>query len=153
MKDPQQQLQALIRSRGDIVNFGNPNEAPGEEWIAKAERTLRRPLPDSYKWFLRTYGGGEVGSEEIYSIYGMDFATVNGGDIVFQHLKDVRNGMDDSRLVISRGDFAETYFFDTTRSSADGEYPIVLTIPTGACSDYATDFYEFLTKRIAVHSS
>ncbi len=51
----------------------------GDDWIEKAEQKLGFELPRSYKWFLKTYAGGEIGTEEIYSIYGADFESVNGG--------------------------------------------------------------------------
>lgn len=35
--------------------------------MIKAENALNRKLPESYKWFLKRYAGGEVGGEEISS--------------------------------------------------------------------------------------
>jgi antitoxin YobK len=147
------EAQRLIASQSSIVNFGTAADAVGDEWIAKAEAALNRPLSDSYKWFLRTYRGGEIGGEEIYSIYGMPFESVNGGDIVFQHLASRKAGLlDDSKLAISETDLGEVLFFDYTQFS-DGECPIYLRLPSGEFQHYANDFYEFLCKRVMAHAS
>lgn len=146
------EIQRLISSHSSIVQFGSPSDAVGEEWIEKAEATLNRPLPRSYKWFLRTYVGGEVGGEQIYSLYGVPFEAVNGGDIVFQHLANREAGLlDDLKLVVSETDFGEVFFFDYAQFK-DGECPVCLRLPSGEFQFYAADFYDFLCKRIAAHA-
>jgi len=77
------QLEDLIKKHPDIAAFGSPADAVTDDWLVKAEQRICHKLPTSYKWFLQNYAGGEVGSEEIYSIYGMDFDDINGGDISF----------------------------------------------------------------------
>lgn len=147
-----QEAQRLIESNSSVVNFGSLADAVSHDWIAKAEAALNRPLPDSYKWFLDTYRGGEIGDEEIYSIYGIPFETVNGGDIVFQHLANRKAGLlDDSKLVVSETDLGEVFFFEY-RQFADGECPIYLRLPSGQVQRYADDFYEFLCKRVIAHT-
>jgi hypothetical protein len=146
------EVKELIASHGSIVDFGSPSDAVGEEWIVKAEAVLNRPLPDSYKRFLKEYAGGEIGGEEIYSIYGMPFESVNGGDIVYHHLLNRKTGfLGDSKLVISTTDLDEIFFFEYNEFQ-DGECPIYLWFPSGSVH-YADNFYEFLCKRIAAHSS
>lgn len=147
------EVKKLIASHSSIVNFGTPADAVGDDWIIKAEVALNRPLPESYKWFLREYAGGEIGGEEIYSIYGMPFDSVNGGDIVFQHLANRKAGLlDDLKLVVSETDLGEVFFFDYAKFQM-GECPIFLRLPSGECVHYADSFHEFLSLRIAVHSS
>ena len=147
------EVQRLISKHVSIMNLGSPLDAVSEEWIVKAEGVLNRPLPDSYKWFLKEYAGGEIGGEEIYSIYGMPFESVNGGDIVFQHLAHRKSDvLDDSKLVISETDLGEVFFFDYSQFQG-GECPIYLRLPSGNFVHYADDFYEFLCKRIAIHCS
>lgn len=144
-------VERMISNHSSIVEFGSSSNAVGEEWIAKAESVLNRPLPSSYKWFLRTHAGGEVGGEEIYSLYGMPFESVNGGDIVFQHLANRKAGLlDDSKLVVSETDLGEVFFFDYGQIK-DDECPIYLRLPSGEFQAYAVDFYDFLCKRIAAH--
>lgn len=78
-----QQVEELISLHPDVACFGSEADRVGDDWVKKAEERLGFALPESYKWFLRTYAGGEVGSEEIYSIYGVEFESVNGGDVVY----------------------------------------------------------------------
>jgi hypothetical protein len=145
------ELRQLISTNSDIVDFGTAADAVDDEWIAKAESVLNRPLPTSYKWFLRQYAGGEIGGEEIYSLYGMPFESVNGGDVVFQHLANRSSGLlDDSKLVVSETDLGEVFFLDYG-AFHDGECPIKLRLPSGEDVHYASNFYEFLSKRIAAH--
>jgi antitoxin YobK len=144
-------IQALIASHPSIINFGSSSDAVGREWIAKAEAALQRPLPDSYKWFLNTYAGGEIGGGEIFSLYGMSFEDVRGGDVVFQHRANLEAGLlEDWQLTISETDLGEVFFFDYSQFR-DGECPIRLRIPSGDCVSYADDFYGFLYQRIAAH--
>ena len=103
-------------------------------------------------WFLKNYAGGEIGGEEIFSIYGMDFETVNGGDIVFQYLVNQKRALlDASKLVVSETDLGEVFFFDYAEFDGE-ECPIYLRLPSGDYLPYAKDFYEFLRKRIEAHS-
>jgi antitoxin YobK len=145
------EAQHLISKHGSIVNFGSQSDVVDDEWVVKAENALNRPLPESYKWFLKTYAGGEIGGEEIYSLYGIPFELVNGGDIVFQHIVERKAGLlDDTKLSISETDFGEVFFFDYSKF-VGGECPIYLRLPSGSTVPYAEDFYEFLCKRIAAH--
>lgn len=141
----------MVSANPTVVDFGTTGDAVGEEWIANAESALGREFPVSYKWFLKTYAGGEIGGEEIFSVYGLPFESAVGGDIVFKHLVNRKNGLlDDSKLVISATDFGEIFFFDYDKWS-EGEAPIYLHF--ASCNyPYAADFYGFLCKRIIAHS-
>lgn len=142
----------LIKTHEDVAAFGTPTDAVADELIIKAEQRLGHPLPDSYKWFLRNYAGREVGTEEICSIYGMDFDDIQGGDIVFQHINGLKNkSTTPEKLVISRADLGEVFFFDYN-TYKNNEYQIFLKIPSGAAILYAANFYEYLVKRIIAHS-
>jgi len=140
-----------IAESSDLVDFGCSENAVGNEWIERAEKELGFPLPISYKVFLKEYVGGEIGGEEIYSIYGMDFESVCGGDIVYQHLVDLKNGtVKENQLVLSETDFGEVFYFDYSQMK-DGECPIYQRFPSGRSLHYANNFYEFLCKRIEAH--
>lgn len=145
------EVENLVLSHPDIALFGSPSDAVTEDWITKAEQRLGHKLPESYKWFLRNYAGGEIGTEEIYSIYGMDFDNINGGDIVYQHITGLKNrSTTDKKVVISETDLGEVFFFDyDTYSNQDCQ--IFLRIPSGKNILYAENFYEFLIKRITAH--
>jgi hypothetical protein len=153
MKKPTvEEVKKLIESHASIVDFGSPSDAVDEAWIVKAEAALNRPLPDSYKWFLKEYAGGEIGGDEIYSVYGMPFESAVGGDIVFHYLLDRKAGLlDDSQLVFFETNLDETFFFEYNEFQ-DGECPIYLWFPSGSVH-YANNFYEFLYKWISGYSS
>jgi antitoxin YobK len=144
-------LEKLISQHGNMINFGSSSNAVSEVWLSKAEAALGRPLTNSYKWFLKNYAGGDIGGEEIYSIYGLDFELVNGGDIVFQHFANRKASLlDEEKLAISETDFGEVFCFDYSQLT-NGECPILVRLPSGEFQSYAEDFYDFLRKRIEAH--
>ena len=126
----------------DGVDFGPFGEGISDEWITKAEERLHFIFPDTYKWWLKNYMGGEIYGEEIFSIYGLDFDSVVGGDIVYINELNREEGFSNSdQLVICEGEDGMFYFQkqkSLTNELAvfrDGEY-------------YASDFIKFLIKRI-----
>ena len=126
----------------DGVGFGPFGEGISDEWITKAEERLHFIFPETYKWWLKNYMGGEIYGEEIFSIYGLDFDSVVGGDIVYINELNREEGFSNSeQLVICEGEDGMFYFQkqgSLTNELAvfrDGEY-------------YASDFIEFLIKRI-----
>lgn len=126
----------------DGVDFGPFGEGISDEWITKAEERLHFIFPESYKWWLKNYMGGEIYGEEIFSIYGLDFDRVVGGDIVYINELNRKEGFSNSeQLVICEGEDGMFYFQkqeSLTNELAvfrDGEY-------------YASNFIEFLLKRI-----
>lgn len=78
------QLIIELNKRAPIVNLGTSADAPSEDCIAAAEQGLGVRLPEEYKWFLRTFGGGEICGEEIYSIYGLPFEEAVGGTLYIE---------------------------------------------------------------------
>ncbi|UPK82657.1 SMI1/KNR4 family protein [Proteus vulgaris] len=146
-------VEELVAGHSDFVDFGTVNDSVDDIWIRKAEEKLGLQFSLSYKDFLKNFVGGEIGGEEIYSIYGINFEDVCGGDIVYQNLMNVRNGTAKPlQLVISETDLGETFYFDYSKYQ-DGECPIYLELPSGESNLYAYNFYEFLYKRINAHLS
>ena len=126
----------------DGVDFGPFGEGISDEWITKAEERLHFIFPETYKWWLKNYMGGEIYGEEIFSIYGLDFDRVVGGDVVYINELNREEGFSNSdQLVICEGEDGMFYFQkqeSLTNELAvfrDGEY-------------YASDFIKFLIKRI-----
>ena len=126
----------------DGVDFGPFGEGISDEWITKAEERLHFIFPESYKWWLKNYMGGEIYGEEIFSIYGLDFDSVVGGDVVYINELNRKEGFSNSeQLVICEGEDGMFYFQKQERLTdelavfRDGEY-------------YASNFTEFLLKRI-----
>lgn len=145
-------VEELVSSNADLISFGSQEDAVGGTWIEAAERRIGLELSPSYLWFLSRYKGGEICGEEIFSVYGVDFDAVSGGDIVHQRELDQSSGlMRANQLVVSRTGLGEVFFFDYS-DVADGEVPIKLLLPSGQAIKYASNFYEFLCKRISSYT-
>ena len=139
------EIQKLIAESESFVEFADFGDGISEEWIKKAESRLGFELPNTYKWWLRNYSGGEIHGEEIFSIYEEDFDTVVGGDIVYMHELNKRdNNFADNMFVICEAD-DEVFYFDIYVQENENEYPI---FSLNANKRYANDFIEFLKKRI-----
>ncbi len=131
---------------GDIINFGTEDDAVDDLVIERAEKALGLQFTSSYKSFLEHCKGGDIGGDEIYSLYEHPMG-VSVNDIVFQNLNDRKDGFaTPEQLVVSRTDFGETFYFDYSQFR-DGECPLYFEI-TGDPQYYASNFYEFLCKKI-----
>ncbi|WP_375624264.1 SMI1/KNR4 family protein [Bartonella sp. TT119HLJHH] len=135
----------------DIINLGSEDDKENETddlQIERAEKALGLKFTSSYKVFLKKYGGGEIGGDEIFSLYKECGADIPGGDIVFQNLNARKRGfLTPEQLFVSSTDFGETFYFDYTQFR-DGECPIYVMLSSEDCEYYASNFYEFLCKRI-----
>ena len=141
-------LKSLIESNSESIEFGSEEDAVDSKWLEKAEKELAVEFTDSYRWFLKNYAGGEIGGDEIYSIYGMDFDAVNGGDIVYQNKMSRKNGLTgNDRLIFMETDLGEVFFFDYSQLEGN-ECPVKIKYPSGKTEVYAGNFYEFLFNRI-----
>ncbi|EAC4734695.1 1,3-beta-glucan synthase regulator [Listeria monocytogenes] len=135
------ELVNLLNKHAEIVNLGTSEDAPSTEWVNNAEKALSIKLPSDYKWFLETYGGGDICGEEIYSIYSIPFDEAVGGDIVYQNVISSNNIMN-GYVVISNTDFGEEFFFDIKDMEK-------IYISLGAQKElYANNFIEYLNKRL-----
>lgn len=150
MNQQLEEIKKLIEN-SEIVEFGDFGEGVSESWILKAETYLGLSLPDKYKWWIRNYGGGEIGEEEIYSIYEIDFEEVSGGDIVNMSNINSSNGiLPLGKVAVSEPiGGGEIYYFDLTSSD---EKVFVLHTETSENELYADDFLQFLEKRIRYYS-
>lgn len=135
----------LIREAGDGVDFAPFGEGISEEWIEKAEKRLNVKFPVTYKWWLSNYNGGEVYGEEIYSVYGIEFDSVVGGDIVYINEISRKNDKDFFDKIIISEPQDLLFYFDISSGLIDGEYPIYEYYTK---QKYADTFLEFLKRRI-----
>ena len=143
--DKYSEIKKIIEEAGDIVEFAEYGNGISDEWIMKAEVRLGFNLPETYKWWLRNYSGGEIRGEEIYSIYEQDFDTVVGGDIVYMHeLNKKQHNYENNMLVICETDDS-VFYFDVSANASENEYPIM---SLNENTLYAHDFIEFLKNRI-----
>jgi len=102
------------------VDFAPFGEGTSDAWILKTEEELSIRLPESYKWWLKNFAGGEVALKEIFSIYEQD-PKLPGGDIVYQH--KLRNDDNVGKLYIMSGGHHEAYF--ELSSSNEGEFCVI----------------------------
>ncbi|WP_375662651.1 SMI1/KNR4 family protein [Bartonella sp. OC16QHHD] len=130
-----------------VINFGTQDNAPDDVRIKTAENTLGLQFTSSYKSFLKNYGGGEIGGEEIFSIYNASFEDCPAGDIVHKNLYHRKHGFATPEQLVVSYDLDETFYFDYTQFR-DGECPLYLKYTSEDCEYYASNFYEFLCKRI-----
>ncbi|MBB4077353.1 hypothetical protein GGR08_001684, partial [Bartonella fuyuanensis] len=124
----------------EIINFGTAKNAVDDLVIEKAEKTLGLQFTSSYKSFLKNYKGGEIGGEEIFSLYKECGEGVPVGDIVYRNLLDRKDGFaTPEQLIVCDADFDETFYFDYTQFR-DGECPIYVMYPLDNCEYYASNF-------------
>jgi len=135
----------IISNAGEDVDFAQFGEGISDEWIDLAEKRLNVKLPNSYVWWLKNYNGGEIFGEEVYSIYGIDFDDVVGGDIVYiNELSRKDDNEFNDKLIISEPN-DELFYFDLTQGLVDGEYPVYEYYTK---VKYADCFLGFLKRRI-----
>lgn len=135
----------LIENAGESVDFAPFGEGISEEWIEKAEKRLKNKFPETYKWWLRNYNGGEVYGEEIYSIYGIDFDSVIGVDIVYINELSRKNDKEFLNKIVISEPNDSIFYFDISNGLVNGEYPIYEYYTK---EKYANSFLEFLKRRI-----
>ena len=135
----------LIANNQHIAEFADFGNGCSPEWVKSAEEALDFSFPPTYRWWLLNYGGGEIGGEEIFSIYEEDFDSVVGGDIVYMYRNNSDNPM---QIPICHSDVDGVFYFDRSANMQSDECPIVSAATNTV---YAADFIEFLEKRIAVY--
>lgn len=139
------EIKEIIRNAGEAVDFAEFGDGVSDEWIKKAENKMNLILPDSYKWWLKNYGGGEVYGIEVFSIYCEDFDTVVGGDIVYMYYQNKKMyNFPDTLLAICETD-DDIYYFDTSVRNNNYEYPVYSMNRHQLIAD---DFIAFLKKLI-----
>jgi len=140
----------IAQQSGKCVEFGNSSNAPTPDAIAKVEERIGITLPESYKWFLANYAGGEVGGIEIFSIYENFSLSVPSGDISYMYLTILGNQLISSHEIpLMLSEFSEIFAFDSSQSFW-GEYPVIRK--TDSNELFADNFIEFLGKLIDIHS-
>ena len=136
----------------EAVHFGDPSQGPftTEEALQNAEARLGVSLPPSYRWWCRTFGGGEIGPYEVFSVYPHPQTGTPSGDIVWVNEHTSRESF---RLLIHRaseGD--EEFWLDLSRRDSAGESPVILW-ELGSEEEYAPTFAEFLRKRATYYGA
>jgi len=139
------EIKEIISSAPGLVEFSDYGDGTSEEWIHKAETRLGFSLPESYKWWLRQYSGGEIHGEEIYSIFEIDFDNVLEGDIVYMYeLYQKQEKYKRNMLVVSETD-EDVFYFNLQKKNKADDFPVYAL---SSKQPYAEDFIDFLKKRI-----
>ncbi|MEF3302530.1 SMI1/KNR4 family protein [Paenibacillus sp. GYB003] len=123
-------------------------QAAEETWIEDAERELGLSLPASYKWWLRTYGNGQIDGSEIYSLAPPEFRDDADTDIVYMRRLDRASGLyPENRLYFYRPSPEEAFYFALDAESGAGELPVWREDRLGGDDEvFAASFAEFLDK-------
>jgi hypothetical protein len=135
-------VEIIQRKRVAFPTFGS---GVSEAAISRAEQELGVSLPQSYRWWLRSYGGGQIGGD---IVYGIDEDGVGAPDIVELHKADLADGLRPAHELVFAIGNEEAFHFDTSGGSQSGEYSICYREEGQPDSEYAHSFDEFLRKRI-----
>jgi antitoxin YobK len=142
-------VQHLLATRADAVDFAEFGDGISEEWIQRAEGRLGVAFPPSYRWWLRNYGGGTIYGDEVFSVYGLDFDTISGGDVVHMNELDrMREGLPPEHLRIMNDYLGQEYFLDLSRANDASEAPVYVSFGKET-QLYAASFFDFLAKQLS----
>src|SRR5699024_504702 len=111
--------------------------------IMIVENELEVILPESYKWFLRTYGSG--------GIFGVDILGVGQSNKarVVEYTKDYRKlGLNNDLVIIENAD--EFVYCLYTSKMESNECPVIAWSRHGGVDDYntANTFHEFFSQSL-----
>jgi antitoxin YobK len=125
---------ALIDQHEHEADFAGPRPP---ELIERAEQAVGVRFPPTYRRFLLEYGAGNVGSTEIYGVVDHDFENSSAPDAIWHNLTSRREGLFTFYAVGEGTEFC----LDTTRTTPDGEMPVVAVTTSGATKEeVAPDF-------------
>lgn len=114
-----------------------------ESQINSIQNELGVELPESYKWFLTTYGSGGL-----YGVNILGVAKSNRATVVVNTKRYRDLGMDKDLVVIEdAGEYAYCLYISEMENN---ECPVIAWNRPGRLDDYNTakDFYEFLSQRL-----
>lgn len=134
----------LINDSDNIVDFGTAESSPSSSDIGIVEKRLMLPLPPSYIWWLKNYGGGEILGDEVFSVYGEGFDSIPGGDITYMYQSYLSDDLIRPYMLPIMGG-SDLYYLDTRHRDVFGEYPVY---KLNRESKYADNFLDFLKKQI-----
>jgi len=97
----------------------------GEDVVEETEKILNVMLPKSYKSFLRDFGAGNFGSQEIYGIVNSEFNVMAIPDVTWLTLSERNTNDLPHELIPIYYDGGEFYYCIDTGEIRDGESPIV----------------------------
>lgn len=135
-----EELINFIKEHKEIDDFTGEVD---ESRIYVVQNKLGVELPDSYKWFLNTYGSGGLFGVDILGIGKSNVASVV---IVTESYRDLE--MNENLIVIEdAGEYA--YCLDSSNME-NNECPVIVWNRQGGLDDFNTakNFYKFLSQRL-----
>ena len=133
-----------IASNSDCVELAPLGEGTDPQWVQEAQNILGVKFTPEYAWFLVNYGGGEIGGEEIISLYGPDYESAGPGDLINYNIGS-ELFMHESKLVICDNG-SELFYFDCSILDDNTVHRMDYTEQTDEV--YTENFTLFLIKRI-----
>ena len=114
---------ALIQEYEDEAEFSGPKS---EELIALAESALELKFPPTYRTFFQRLGCGDIAGFEVFGLIGPNFEAGTIPNGIWLTL-DERNsaGLPSYLILVADTGYGGYYAIDTSRSSTDGESPVV----------------------------
>ncbi|MEI4828801.1 SMI1/KNR4 family protein [Bacillus sp. FJAT-53711] len=121
-----------------------------EDVVKKAEQALGLRFSNTYRDFVKRYGAGNFGGEEIYGVIGEDFENSSVPDAIWVTLTERKEwNLPQNVVVIADTGMGEWYCLDFNQCNAEGEPPVI-TYDSGLETDertydrIANDFGDFL---------
>lgn len=133
-----------------------PNHEVQESWIEEVEQELGLRLPPSYRWWLLHYGNAYLNGGNILSVCSSEHREYDDSDLLYIHRLNLAEDWwverFTNRIDVFVPDSDELYFFDTSSSDQQGEFPIMCyDLANGLIEQYASTFAEFLEQLIDEH--
>ncbi|UVI30268.1 SMI1/KNR4 family protein [Paenibacillus spongiae] len=130
-----------------------PGRGAEESWITEVEQELGFRLPPSYRWWLVHYGNARLGDGNILTISPPEHREYDDSDLLYIHRLNLAEEWWVSRfphrLDLFVPDSDELYYFDTSSSDDQGEFPIMCyDLMNDLIDTYASTFAEFLERLI-----
>ncbi|MEC0273160.1 SMI1/KNR4 family protein [Peribacillus frigoritolerans] len=133
-------LQEFIKEYGQDDDFTG---GVAESQVNVVQNELVVELPESYKWFLTTYGSGGSFGVDILGV-----AKSNRAPVVVNTKSYRELGLDKDLVVIENA--GEYIYCLNTSKMENNECPVIAWNRQGGLDDYNTvkNFYEFLSQRL-----
>lgn len=117
----------ILENNKEKCSFIGPRS---EELVKAAEEALNIKFSELYRKFLKTYGAGNFGSNEIYGIIDDDFENSSIPDAIWYTLTERREvDLPKSLLVIYDTGSDELFCLDFSRLNEKSEPAVVSYIP------------------------
>jgi hypothetical protein len=135
-----------IFEREEIADFVGKRS---NELIKLAEKTLEVTFSGSYLDFIKTFGAGNFGSQEIFGIINGDFKNSSVPDAIWYTLSERKDNLPKNLVVIHEFGNGQVFCLDFNEVNDDREPKVVAFMPAlelkyQPLEVVASDFGDFL---------